>query len=60
MPRVLKDADKGGQVICGRIHMSTIPAFSYDLIEGKNEQSVTNLIRNDGIDFFELLKDTPI
>jgi len=27
IPKALTDVDKGGQVICGGIHMSKIPAF---------------------------------
>ena len=55
--KALKDVDKGGQVICGGIHMSEIPAFSYDLLwEERMIKSVANLTRNDGLEFFKLLK----
>ncbi|MGH7238110.1 MAG: zinc-dependent alcohol dehydrogenase family protein, partial [Candidatus Saccharimonadales bacterium] len=51
VPKALKDVDKGGQVICAGIHMSEIPAFSYDLLwEERMIKSVANLTRNDGID----------
>jgi propanol-preferring alcohol dehydrogenase len=57
IPKALKDVDKGGQVICGGIHMSAIPSFSYDLLwEERMIKSVANLTRNDGIEFFKLLK----
>jgi propanol-preferring alcohol dehydrogenase len=57
VPKALKDLDKGGTAICGGIHMSEIPAFSYDLLwEERVLRSVANLTRQDGLDFFELLK----
>lgn len=61
IPKALQDVDKGGQVICGGIHMSEIPAFSYDLLWGERSvRSVANLTRKDGLDFFTILKDTPV
>lgn len=61
IPRALKEVDKGGQVICGGIHMSGIPAFSYDLLWGERSiKSVANLTRQDGLDFFSMLKATSI
>jgi propanol-preferring alcohol dehydrogenase len=61
IPKALQDLDKGGTVICGGIHMSTIPAFSYDLLwEERVVRSVANLTRKDGLDFFNLLKKTTI
>jgi propanol-preferring alcohol dehydrogenase len=61
IPKALKDVDKGGQVICGGIHMSKIPAFSYDLLwEERMIKSVANLTRKDGIEFFSLLKEVPV
>jgi propanol-preferring alcohol dehydrogenase len=57
VPKALKDIDKGGEVICGGIHMSQIPAFSYDLLwEERMVRSVANLTRKDGLNFFDLLK----
>jgi propanol-preferring alcohol dehydrogenase len=57
VPKALKDVDKGGQVICGGIHMSDIPGFSYDLLWGERSvRSVANLTRQDGLDFFSILK----
>ncbi|MBS1529332.1 MAG: zinc-dependent alcohol dehydrogenase family protein [Bacteroidetes bacterium] len=59
IPKALKDLDKGGTVICGGIHMSEIPAFSYDLLwEERAVRSVANLTREDGLNFFDLLKTT--
>jgi len=56
VPKALKNLDKGGEVICGGIHMSQIPAFSYDLLwEERVIRSVANLTRKDGLNFFDLL-----
>lgn len=61
IPKALKDVDKGGQVICGGIHMSDIPSFPYDLLWGERMvKSVANLTRNDGLEFFDLLKSVDI
>ncbi len=61
IPKALKDLDKGGVVICGGIHMTEIPAFSYDLLwEERAVRSVANLTRRDGHNFFELLKEIPV
>jgi propanol-preferring alcohol dehydrogenase len=61
VPLALKVTDKGGQVICGGIHMSAIPGFAYDLLwEERVIRSVANLTRQDGRDFFELLQHIPV
>ncbi|MBS1525816.1 MAG: zinc-dependent alcohol dehydrogenase family protein [Bacteroidetes bacterium] len=61
VPKALQDVDKGGSVICGGIHMSEIPAFSYDLLWGERVvRSVANLTRKDGLDFFELLRSVTV
>ncbi|WDF81319.1 zinc-dependent alcohol dehydrogenase family protein [Mucilaginibacter sp. KACC 22773] len=61
IPMALGQVAKAGQVICGGIHMSEIPAFSYDLIWGERTiKSVANLTRQDGLDFFEALKAIPV
>lgn len=58
IPKALKDVDKAGLVICGGIHMSEIPAFSYDLLWGERTlKSVANLTRKDAFDFFNILKN---
>lgn len=42
-------------MVCAGIHMSEIPAFSYDLLWGERSLvSVANLTRRDGIDFLAL------
>jgi propanol-preferring alcohol dehydrogenase len=61
VPKALKDLDKGGEVICGGIHMSPIPAFPYDLLwEERVIRSVANLTRDDGLNFFNLLKSVAV
>jgi alcohol dehydrogenase, propanol-preferring len=50
----LRNVVKGGTVVCAGIHMSDIPAFSYDLLWGERAiRSVANLTRQDGAQFFE-------
>jgi propanol-preferring alcohol dehydrogenase len=61
IPKALQDVDRGGTVICGGIHMSEIPAFSYDLLwEERVVRSVANLTREDGLNFFDLLKSVNV
>ncbi|MDN7350429.1 zinc-dependent alcohol dehydrogenase family protein [Acetobacter senegalensis] len=55
VPAALKNLRKGGKVVCAGIHMSEIPAFSYDsLWEEREIVSVANLTRQDGLDFLSL------
>jgi propanol-preferring alcohol dehydrogenase len=52
VPMALSAVRKGGRVVCAGIHMSDIPAFSYELLWGERELiSVANLTRQDGRDF---------
>jgi len=61
VPAALAAARKGGVVVCGGIHMSTIPAFDYRLLWGERElRSVANLTREDGEAFFALLRELPV
>jgi propanol-preferring alcohol dehydrogenase len=61
VPQALKVTDKGGQVICGGIHMSPIPSFPYELLwEERIVRSVANLTRDDGREFFKMLKQIPV
>ncbi|UPK72714.1 zinc-dependent alcohol dehydrogenase family protein [Chitinophaga filiformis] len=49
IPTALPHLDKGGQIICGGIHMSDIPSFPYHLLwEERSIRSVANLTRKDG------------
>ncbi|MEO8020104.1 MAG: zinc-dependent alcohol dehydrogenase family protein [Pseudomonadota bacterium] len=55
VPRALAAVRKGGRVVCAGIHMSDIPAFSYDLLWGERTiTSVANLTRADGREFMAL------
>jgi alcohol dehydrogenase, propanol-preferring len=61
IPAALAAVDKGGVVVCGGIHMSEIPAFSYDLLWGERTVcSVANLTRRDGADFFKIAPRVPV
>ncbi len=55
VPAALAATAKGGTVVCAGIHMSEIPAFSYDLLWGERVvRSVANLTRRDGDEFLAL------
>ena len=55
VPAALKTLRKGGRVVCAGIHMSQIPAFSYDILwEEREIVSVANLTRQDGLDFLSI------
>lgn len=55
VPQALSVIRKGGKVICGGIHMSDIPSFSYDLLWGERQiESVANLTRNDASEFLAI------
>jgi propanol-preferring alcohol dehydrogenase len=50
-----------GVVVCGGIHMSPIPGFSYDLLWGERSIiSVANLTRRDAEEFLELAPRVPV
>lgn len=54
VPTALKILKKGGKVVCAGIHMSDIPSIQYkDLWEERSIESVANLTKQDGIDFFK-------
>jgi alcohol dehydrogenase, propanol-preferring len=55
VPRALSNLKKGGTVVCGGIHMSDIPQFSYSLLwQERSIKSVANLTRADGHEFFAI------
>jgi propanol-preferring alcohol dehydrogenase len=55
VPAALAAVERGGTVVCAGIHMSEIPAFSYDLLWGERSlRSVANLTRADGEGFMPL------
>jgi propanol-preferring alcohol dehydrogenase len=59
VPLGLRAVAKGGTVVCAGIHMSPIPAFSYDLLWGERVvRSVANLTRKDGEEFFAIAAAT--
>jgi len=61
VPLALGAVAKGGTVICAGIHMSDIPAFSYELLWGERVvQSVANLTRRDGEEFLALAPQVPV
>jgi len=61
VPLALAAVRKGGTVVLGGIHMSTIPAMDYDLLWGERVvRSVANLTRQDAIDFLALAPRVPV
>jgi alcohol dehydrogenase, propanol-preferring len=61
VPIALKAVRKGGTVVCGGIHMSTIPAFEYELLWGERTLcSVANLTRQDAVEFIDLARRVPV
>lgn len=61
IPIALRAVDRGGTVVCAGIHMSQIPAFSYDLLWGERVvRSVANLTRRDAEDFMAIAPKVPV
>ena len=61
IPAALAAVRKGGNVVCGGIHMSDIPSFSYDLLWGERSvSSVANLTRKDAAEFMDIAPRVPI
>ncbi len=61
VPAALAAVGKGGSVVCAGIHMSEIPAFSYDLLwEERTVRSVANLTRTDGEEFLQVAPRIPV
>jgi propanol-preferring alcohol dehydrogenase len=61
VPQALRQLAPGGTVVCAGIHMTDIPAFSYDDIwRERTIRSVANLTREDGYQFLELAPKVPI
>jgi propanol-preferring alcohol dehydrogenase len=61
VPLALRAVRKGGRVVCGGIHMSPIPSFTYELLWGERQLvSVANLTRADGIEFLRLAGRLPL
>jgi propanol-preferring alcohol dehydrogenase len=61
VPAALRAIAKGGSVVCGGIHMSDIPSFTYvDLWGERTICSVANLTRRDGDEFLNIASRVPI
>jgi propanol-preferring alcohol dehydrogenase len=61
VPSGLQALDKGGILVCGGIHMSEIPPFSYDLLwQERSITSVANLTREDAREFLRLAPEIPV
>ena len=61
VPAALHALAKGGVVVCGGIHMTDIPSFTYvDLWEERVITSVANLTRQDGDEFFKIAPRVPV
>jgi propanol-preferring alcohol dehydrogenase len=61
VPAALRAVGKGAVVACGGIHMSTIPAFPYEILWGERVlRSVANLTRQDGEAFFRIAAEVPL
>jgi propanol-preferring alcohol dehydrogenase len=61
VPAALRATAKGGSVVCAGIHMSDIPAFTYEILWGERQlRSVANLTRRDGEEFLQLAPEIPI
>ena len=61
VPQALRAVAKGGTVVCGGIHMSDIPSFSYNILwQERSVCSVANLTRRDGEEFLVLAPLVPV
>jgi propanol-preferring alcohol dehydrogenase len=61
VPAALRAVTKGGTVVCAGIHMSSIPAFPYEILWGERTlRSVANLTRSDGEEFLRLIQRVPL
>jgi len=61
VPAALKALRKGGTLVLGGIHMSTIPPLDYNLLyQERVVRSVANNTREDGRDFLRIAAEIPI
>ncbi len=57
----LKSVRRGGTVVCGGIYMTDIPAFPYQFLwHERRIESIANLTRADGEEFFALVSKTQV
>ena len=61
VPQALRALKKGGSVVCGGIHMSSIPSFPYSILwQERSICSVANLTRRDAEEFLPLAARIPV
>ena len=61
VPQALRALKKGGTVVCGSIHMSDLPSFTYSILwHERSICSVANLTRRDGEEFLPLAPLVPV
>lgn len=61
VPAALRALAPGGNVVCGGIHMSEIPAFPYEILwRERSIRSVANLTRRDAEEFLALAPEIPV
>ena len=61
VPQALRALKKGGTVVCGGIHMSSIPSFPYSILwQERTICSVANLTRRDAEEFLPLATRIPV
>ena len=61
VPQALRALKKGGTVVCGGIHMSDLPSFTYSILwHERSICSVANLTRRDGEEFLSLAPLVPV
>jgi propanol-preferring alcohol dehydrogenase len=61
VPQALRALKKGGTVVCGGIHMSSIPSFPYSILwQERSICSVANLTRRDAEEFLPLAAHIPV
>ena len=61
VPAALAAIKPGGVVVCGGIHMSDIPSFSYSLLwQERVVRSIANLTRADAVEFLALAEQIPV
>src|SRR5436305_4697013 len=61
VPLALRALAKGGIVVCGGVHIGSIPSFPYSVLWGERTIcSVANLTRRDGEEFLEIAPRVPV
>lgn len=61
VPLALRQLAKGGSLVLGGIHMSSIPEMPYEILWGERcIRSIANLTRQDGLEFMDLAARVPL